>query len=100
MENSAGKYQGLALPNFPLIELAERIFFLLGNWGFQGLTHSDAMAMAYKNFIIEVGLYDNPLTWYYSDYGKLSSEATWFQNLWLLANTYEVIITVCDEDLM
>jgi hypothetical protein len=93
-------YQGLALPNFPLIAFAEKIYFLLGNWGFQGLAHSDAMAMACENFIIEVGLYDNPLTWSYSDYRKLSLEATWFQNLWLLANMYEVIITVCDEDLM
>jgi hypothetical protein len=72
-------YQGLALPNFPLIALAEKISFILANWGFQGVAHSDAMAMAYENFIIEVGLYDNPLMWSYADYGKLSSDATWFQ---------------------
>jgi hypothetical protein len=93
-------YQGLAFSNFPLIALAEKISFILGNWGFQGLAHSDAMAMAYKNFIIEVGLYDNPFMWSYADYGKLSLDATWFQNLWLLASTYEVTIIVRDKDLM
>jgi hypothetical protein len=94
------RYQGLALPNFPLIALAEKISFILGNWGFQGLAHSDAMAMAYENFIIEVGLYNNPLMWSYADYGRLSLDATWFQNLWLLASRYVAKIVVCDKDLV
>jgi hypothetical protein len=93
-------YQGLALPNFPLIALAEKTYFILANWGFQGLAHSDAMAMVYENFIIEVGLYDNPLMWSYADYEKLSLDATWFQNLWLLASMYEATITVRNEDLV
>ncbi len=91
---------GLALPNVPLIALAEKISFILTNWGFQGVAHSDAMVMAYENFIIEVGLYDNSLMWSYADYGKLSSDATWFQNLWLLASTYEATIIVRNEDLV
>jgi hypothetical protein len=93
-------YQGLALPNFPLIALAEKISFIFANWGFQRVAHSDAMAMAYENYIIEVGLYDNPLVWSYADYGKLSLDTMWFQNLWLLASTYEAKIIVCDEDLV
>ncbi len=92
-------YQGLALPNFPLIALAEKISFILANWGFQGVAHSDVMAMMYENFIIEVGLYDNPFMWSYADYGKLFLDATWFQNLWLLASKYEATIIVCDKDL-
>jgi hypothetical protein len=80
--------------------LAEKISFILANWGFQGMAHSDAMAMAYENFIIEVGLYDNPLMWSYADYGKLSLDATWFQDLWLLASTYEATIIVCNKDLI
>ncbi len=94
------KYQGPALPNFPLIALAEKISFILGSWDFQGLAHSDAMAMAYENFIIEVGLYDNPLMWSYADYGRLSLDATWFQNLWLFASTYVTTIIVRDKDLV
>jgi hypothetical protein len=53
-------YQGLSLPNFPLIPLADKILFLLCNWGFHWLAHSDALAMAYDDFLIEVGLYSNP----------------------------------------
>ncbi len=44
-------YQGLALPNFHLVALLEKVSFLLGNWGFFGQAHSDALAMAYYNFL-------------------------------------------------
>jgi hypothetical protein len=39
-------YQGLGMPNMPLIALLEKIFFLLGNWGFPGQAHSNALSMA------------------------------------------------------
>jgi hypothetical protein len=45
-------YQGLSLPNFPLVALAEKVSFLLENWGFQGQAHSNALAMAYENFLL------------------------------------------------
>jgi hypothetical protein len=54
-------YQGLALSNFPLVALAKKVSFLLGNWGFLGQVPSDVLAMAYKNFVMEVGLYGCPL---------------------------------------
>jgi hypothetical protein len=72
-------FQGLVLPSFPLIALSKKILFLLGNWGFHGPAHSDSLAMAYENFLLEVGLYSNPLHWSFKDYGHLSTEATWFQ---------------------
>ncbi len=49
-------FQGLALPSFPLVALSEKILFLLGNWGFHGFAHSNALSMAYDNFLLEVGL--------------------------------------------
>ncbi len=42
------QYQGLKMPNIPLLALSEKLSFLLGNWGFPGQAHSDALAMAYK----------------------------------------------------
>jgi hypothetical protein len=41
-------YQGLALPNFPLIALSEKLLFLLDNWGLRGQAQRDALAMAYR----------------------------------------------------
>ncbi len=70
------------MPNVPLVALAEKVHFLLGNWGFAGQAHSDALAMVFDNFLIEVGLYGSPLYWSHKDYGNLSTESTWFHNLW------------------
>ena len=67
-------FQGLALPFFPLVALSEKLSFLLGKWGFHGLAHSDTMAMAFKNFLIEVGMYGSPLNWCYADFSALSTE--------------------------
>jgi hypothetical protein len=54
-------FQGLALPSFPLVALSDKILFLLGSWSFHVVAHSYALAMAYDNFLVEVGLYDNSL---------------------------------------
>ena len=40
------QYQGLGMPNFPLLALSEKLTFLVGNWGLIGQAHSDALAMA------------------------------------------------------
>jgi hypothetical protein len=82
-------YQGLSLLNFPLIALAKKVLFLLCNWGFNGIAHSDTLAMAYNNFLLKVGLYNNPFAWSYSDFRQLSTKITWFQNLWLLVETFK-----------
>jgi hypothetical protein len=86
--------QGLALPNFPLIALSKKISFLLGNWGFHCRSHSNSLAMAYENILLEVGLYSDPLHWSFKDYDHLSTEATWFQNLWLLIQTFNVDLLI------
>ncbi len=93
-------YQGLALPNLPLVALADKISFLLGNWDFYGQAHSNSLVMAYDNFLIEVGLYGSPLQWSYKDFGHLSTESTWFQNLWQLVQLFKVDLSFRDEDLM
>jgi hypothetical protein len=90
-------FQGLALPNFLLIALSEQILFLLGNWGFHGLAHSKSLAMAYENFLLEVGLYSDPLFWSFEDYGHLSTEATWFQHLWLLVRMFNVSLLIHED---
>jgi hypothetical protein len=93
-------YQGLTLPNFPLIALAEKVLFFLHNWGFKGIAHSDAFAMAYDNFLLKVGLYSTPFAWSYSNFGHLSTKPTWFQNLWLLADTYKALILIQEVNLV
>jgi hypothetical protein len=54
------QYQGLGMPNIPLAALAEKLSFLVEIWGFHGQAHSDSLAMAYDNFLMEVGLYGSP----------------------------------------
>ncbi len=64
-----------------LVALSEKVSFLLGNWGFLGQAHSDDLAMAYKKFLVKVGLYGSPLDWSYDNNGNLATKATWFHNL-------------------
>jgi hypothetical protein len=90
-------FQGLALPDFPLIALSKKISFLLGNWGFHGLVHSNSLAIAYENFLLEVGLYSDPLLWSFEDYGHLSTKATWFQYVWLLVWMFNVNFLIHED---
>jgi hypothetical protein len=91
-------YQGLGLPNFPLVSLSAKISFLMEAWAFSRKAHSDALAMAYENFIVEVGLYDTPFSWNYDNYGHLSTKDTWFQNLWQLTHTFNAELEFHKED--
>jgi hypothetical protein len=93
-------YHGLGMPNMPLLSLSEKISLLLGNWGFLGQAHSNTVSMAYKKFLIEVGLYGTPLKNNYNKYSHLAMEATWFQNLWSLVSVYEVDITYWTDDMV
>ncbi len=56
--------------------------------------------MAYNNFLLEIGLYQCPLAWSYVEYGHLAIEATWFQNLWNLVDTFKVDLSFCKENLV
>jgi hypothetical protein len=80
------QYQGLGMPIMPLLALLVKLSFLLSNWGFMGQAHSKALAMAYDDFLLEVGLYGSPLQWQYEEYGTLLTDATWFHNLWQLVS--------------
>ncbi len=94
------QYQGIGMPNILLAALAEKLSFLVGNCGFHGQAHGDSLAMAYDNFLMEVGLYGSPLKWSYKEYDHLATYATWFQNLWQLEDVFKVNISVCDEDMV
>ncbi len=87
-------YQGLGLPCFPLVALAKKISFLQENWGNTGVAQSDALSLAYDDFIMEVGLYGDPLSWEYINYGQLATQATWFSNLWQLCHTYQATVSI------
>jgi hypothetical protein len=87
------QYQGLGMPNILLAALAEKLSFLVSNWGFHGQAHSDSLVIAYDNFLMEVGLYESPLKWSYKEYGHLATDTTWFQNLWQLVHVFKVNIS-------
>jgi hypothetical protein len=91
-------YQGLTLPNFLLVALSEKVSFLFGNWCFSGQAHSDALAMAYNNFFVEVGLNGSPLDWGYDNYSNLATKAMWFYNLWIHVHKFNVAFTFSAKD--
>ncbi len=91
-------YQGLALPNILLVVLLEKASFLLSNWSFFGQAHSNALTMAYKNFLVDVGLYGSPLDWSYDNYSNLATETTWLQNLWIFVQRFNTVLTFCSKD--
>ncbi len=91
-------YQGLALPNILLVTLSEKVSFLLGNWSFFGQAHSNALTMAYNNFLVKVGLYGSPLGWSYDNYGNLATKAMWFQNLWIPLQRFNMVLTFYSKD--
>jgi hypothetical protein len=92
-------YQRLGLPNFPLVALSSKISVLLDNWGFHGQAHSNCLAMAFNNFLVEVGLYSSPFDWSYKDVGHLATESTWFCDFWNLVHTFAVDVLFRTDDL-
>jgi hypothetical protein len=41
-----------------------------------------------------VGLYRNPFSWDYTNYGQLAMPATWFSNLWQLCHTFMATVRI------
>ncbi len=70
------------------------------NWGFRGQAHSNSLAMANENFILEVGLYGSPLAWSYKDFSNLATDFTWFKNLRQLVDIFQANLTFQDKDLL
>ncbi len=62
------------------------------------MAQSNGLALAYDNFLVEVGLYDNPLRWSYTDYGHPATDATWFKNLWQLLHSFEAELQIQDTN--
>jgi hypothetical protein len=57
MKTYTRRYQGLGMANYALVSLALKLSFLqCCNLGFSR-THSTAMMMGYKLFMVKVGLY-------------------------------------------
>jgi hypothetical protein len=43
---------------------------------------------------MDVGLYGNPFSWDYINYGQLAMPATWFSNLWQLRHTFVATVKI------
>jgi hypothetical protein len=75
------RYQGLGMANYALVSLASKLSFLHSNWGSKA-SHSGALMMAYKSFMIEVGLYGNTMDYDYKTNSMLAMKNTWLKNIW------------------
>jgi hypothetical protein len=87
------QYQGLGMANHVLVSLASKLIFLQFNWGFES-PHSSALMMAYKSFMIEVGLYGNIMDYDYKTHSMLATSGSWFKNIWELVWYFNVRVHV------
>ncbi len=83
------QYQGLGMANYALVFLASKLSFLQFNWGFES-PHSSTLMMAYKSFMIEVGLYGNTMDYDYKTHSMLATSDSWFKNIWELVWYFNV----------
>jgi hypothetical protein len=65
------------MTNYTLVTLISKLSFLQSNWGFKA-SHSNALMMEYKYFMIEVGLYGNTMDYDYKTHSMLATSNTWF----------------------
>ncbi len=71
-------YQGLGIANYALSKLS----YLQCNYGFEA-SHSNALMIGYKSFMVEVGfLYGNTMGYKYKMHSLLAMSNTWFKNVW------------------
>ena len=89
-------FQGLGLPNFVVLCLAEKIFFMQCHLDFEEAV-GEMMLQAYEAFHIEVRLYGGVLTRDFTKFGSLATDLTWFKILWEYASHLKVAITQSDE---
>ena len=75
------QFQGLGLPDFVVLALASKIFFLQCHWGFEGATAEMVMS-TFETFMLEVGVYGNIFSQDYEQYGGLTTDNTWYKNFW------------------
>jgi hypothetical protein len=74
------QYQGLGMTNYALVSLISKLSFLQSNWGFKA-SHSNPLMMAYKSFMIEVGLYGNTMDYDYKTHSMLATSNTWIKHI-------------------
>ena len=89
-------FQGLGLPNFVVLCLAEKIFFMQCHLEFEEAV-GEMMLQAYEAFLIEVGLYGDVLTRDFTRSGSLATDLTWFKKLWEYASHLKLAIILSDE---
>ncbi len=68
-------HQGIGLPNFALISLAAKLQYIQCNWGFNEAS-SRSLTMGYESFLMEIGLYRNPLGHNYTRFSALAMDGT------------------------
>jgi len=83
------RFQGLGLPDFVVLALATKIFFLQSHWGFKGATAEIVMS-TFETFMLEVGMYGNIFSCDYERYGPLTTDNTWYQNFWQYCHHLDV----------
>jgi hypothetical protein len=64
--------------NYALVSLSSKLSFLQFNWGFES-PHFSPLMMAYKSFMIEVGLYGNTIDYDYMIHSMLATSGSWFK---------------------
>jgi hypothetical protein len=77
------------MANYALVSLASKLSFLQFDWGFES-PHSSALMMAFKSFMIEVGLYGNMMDYDYKTHSMLATSGSWFKNIWELVWYFNV----------
>ena len=90
------KYQGLGLPDFVIVSLGAKISFLLRHWGFDDVA-GQAMMQAFEAFVVKCGLYGNVFDSDFKRLGCLSTDGTWFKNLWETLRFLGIQLLVCEE---
>jgi hypothetical protein len=46
--------------------------------------------MGYESFLMEIGLYGNPLGHDYTRFSALATDGAWFKNVWELLNDFHI----------
>ena len=76
--------------------LAAKLFYMQSVWGFD-CAAGHMMMQAYKVFLIEVGLYGDTMQHSYKKHRGLSTDGTWFKNLWQFLDELGITLETTPE---
>jgi hypothetical protein len=85
-------YQGIRLPKFALLLLASKLQLIQCIWGFKDVALI-ALWMGCKTFIMDIWMYGNLFSLNYKLYSILTTNGTWFKNVWELLQEFKIIAT-------